>query len=349
MKLIDKLLALLLAVMLLPLSAAADQRITTTDELQTYLTQCREQELKSFVISVPAELGKELTADNKAALNRLMLLAGVEKYDVRVSRNTKLTFSGVNYGSEYVAECDSLEAVRSAVADFLQQDATEITLLCTEEVFRVLYRELGMYHLMAELGVDEFRLQGNGLNMIFLSNIEPFAVPYATVASVSEAGEKIAAWREELAPAFNLVFDDETYQSLNRDAYRLMTFLGGAEKYQLTYSNSARTLYFTEVSYTDIPGVYCQSEDEVIAAIYAMGENGCTSFQLMLDAETYNKVNEDNFKRLYELEAQAGMVAGDLRYSGVSNMLLFDNAIINVEAALLPTQDEVTAPVELAD
>lgn len=152
--------------------------------------------------------------------------------------------------------------------------AAYLALVCSEELFQQLFREGGMYRLMAELGVEDFTMKGNTRNHIFLSELKMMSLPYARVSSVSEAGEKIAAWREKNVSAFNLLFDMDAYNALTRDDYSLMAFLGGAERYRLSYNSYTGMLYFTEVTYSAIPGAYCQSEDEVVAAIRAMAQRG---------------------------------------------------------------------------
>lgn len=347
MKKLCKVLALLLAMMLLPLSAMAeDAKVDTVQALQEILLQHREAGLTEFKITCTKTLYDEIKVDNNAPLDKLCFQVGMTDYKLRTNRNGVLTFSDITYGTAFVAECATLDEAQTIIGGFLQQDAREITLQCSEDVFRKLFREVGMYHLMAELGVFDFKLQGNTLNVIFLSNITPSAVSYANVTSVNEAGEKIAAWREEKVPAFNLVFDAETYDTLDREAYRMMTFLGGVNDYKLSYSNSARTLFFTEVSYTDTPNIYCQSEEEVVAAIRAMGAKGASAFQLMLDEATYQKVYEDYFTRLHQLEGQAGMTSSDLRYSSVTRTLLYDNAVISADVTILSSLAEAVAYVE---
>ena len=348
MKNLCKLISVLLILALLPVYALADEKITTKEALQAYLAQCREQALAVFVVSVPAELGKELAADNNALLNQLMEQEGVESYEVRISRNTKLTFNNVKYGQKLPDALQTVEEAKAAIAAFIPGEGQELTIVCGADVFQYLFREVGIYHVLAELGVENATIKGNNKGHLFLSNVQMMSVPHAIVSGVSEAGEKIAVFREAKAPAFNLVFNQKTYEALTRDDYRLMAFLGGVDKYQLSYSSAACMLSFTEVTYTDRPGVYCQSEDEVVAAIRAMGAKGFASFQLRLDQATYDKVYEGYFKRLSQLQAQAGMTGGDLRYSGVTRTLIFDNAVIQSDVTILGSLAEVSAQVEAA-
>lgn len=346
MKMILKVVALLLA-LLLPLAASAEvASVDSVEAFQACLNQYRDEGADKFSIQCTTALYNELKADSNAALNRCLLLAGIDDYDLRATRSGKLSFTGVVYGNSQIADCVSVADAKAAVVEFMAGNTAELKLICTADVFQKLFREGGMYRLMNELGIGDFTMKGNTLNYIFLSNLQPMTVPYAQVSSVSEAGEKISVWREARVPAFNLLFDMDAFNALTRNDYSLMAFLGGAEKYQLSYNTSTGMLYFTGVSYTDVPGVYCQSEEEVVAAIRAMGAKGFTSFQLKLDEETYNKVYEGYFARLSELQAQAGMTDGDLRYSGVSRMLLFDNAVISADVTVLSTLAEVTAHVE---
>ena len=339
------LLALVCA-MILPLSAMADEKINTVEELQTYLNKCREEKLELFIITVPSALGKELAADDHAELNRLTEQAGIESYEVRINRNTKLTFTNVVYGEPLPEASLTVADAKAAIAAFLPGQGQELTIVCGEDVFQYLFREGGIHRVLSELGVEDATVKGNTKGHIFLSDVQMMTVPYAQVASVSEAGEKIAAWREQKIPAFKLIFDMDVYETLTRDDYSLMAFLGGVDDYRLSYYSQIGVLYFNEVTYSDAPGIYCQSEEEVVAAIRAMGARGVTSFQLKLNEDTYNKVYEGYFARLSELQAQAGMTDGDLRYSGVSRMLLFDNAVISAEVTVLSSLADVTAHVE---
>ena len=339
------LLALVCA-MILPLSAMADEKINTVEELQTYLNKCREEKLELFIVTVPSALGKELAADDHSELNRLTEQAGIESYEVRINRNTKLTFTDVVYGEPLPEASLTVADAKAAIAAFLPGQGEELTIVCGEDVFQYLFREGGIHRVLSELGVEDATVKGNTKGHIFLSDVQMMTVPYAQVASVSEAGEKIAAWREQKIPAFKLIFDMDVYETLTRDDYSLMAFLGGVDDYRLSYYSQIGVLYFNEVTYSDAPGIYCQSEEEVVAAIRAMGARGVTSFQLKLNEDTYNKVYEGYFARLSELQAQAGMTDGDLRYSGVSRMLLFDNAVISAEVTVLSSLAEVTAHVE---
>lgn len=345
MKKICMLLVLLLA-MALPFAALADEKIETIDELAAYLAQCREAAQDTIIITVPSALGKELTADDKALLNQLTEAAGIESCAIRVNRNTKLTFTDVVYGVPLPDMCTTVEAVRENVAAFLPGSEGELTLVCSQELFQRLFREGGMYRLMAELGVGDFTMKGNTKGHIFLSDIQMMTVPCAQVDSVSEAGERISLWREQNVTAFSLLFNMDAFNALTRDDYSLMAFLGGADDYRLSYNSTIGMLYFENVTYSAVPGIYCQSETAVVEAIRAMGAKGFTSFQLKLDQATYDAVYANRFARLYELQAQAGMTDGDLRYSSITRMLLIDNAVIAADATVFTSLREVTAHVE---
>ncbi len=341
-------LALLLAVILLPVIALANEEIASVEDLQAYLAQCREENLDVFVISVPSALGKELSADDHVLLDRLMQEAGVESYDVRISRNTKLTFNNVKYGEILPDPILTMEEAKAAIAAFIPGAGEELTLVCSEELFQSLFREGQINRLLAELGVENSTVKGNNKGHIFLSNVQMMTEPYACVSSISEAGEQISAWKEEKPASFKLIFDMDVYESLTRDDYSLIAFLGGVADYDLTYYYTIGMLHFSNVEYADVPGVYCQSETEVVEAIRAMGAKGCASFQLKLDDATFDLVYEGYFKRLAELQAQAGMTEGDLRYSTISHMLIFDNAVIRSDATILASLAEVSAYVEAA-
>ena len=348
MKKLCRLLSILLVLALLPLCAQADEKIETQEELQAYLAQCREEALEVFVISVPSAFGKELSAEEHALLNQLMQQAGVESYDVRISRNTKFTFDNVKYGEILPDPFLTTEEVRAAIAAFIPGAGEELRLVCSEELFQSLFREGQINRLLAELGVENATVKGNNKGHIFLSDVQMMAEPHACVGSISEAGEQIAAWKAQQASSFKLIFDMDVYETLTRDDYTLMAFLGGLADYDLSNYYGIGMLHFNNAEYSDVPGVYCQSEAEVVEAIRAMGAKGCASFQLKLDDATFDLVYEGYFKRLSELQAQAGMTEGELRYSTVSHLLIFDNAVIQSDVTILASLAEVSAQVEAA-
>ena len=348
MKMLKKWLALLCMLCLLPLCAAAEEvpTVDSVEALQEFLIQCREEGRTDFAVKCGSALYSEVKADNNAFVYRLCTLAGIESFDLLTNRSGKLTFTFVTYGSPYIAECATEAEVKSTLSAFMAEDAPEMTLMCTADLFQSLFRNGCMYRLMAELGVEDFTMKGNTSNHIFLSELQTMTTPWAAVGSVSEAGEKAAAWREENVSAFNLLFDMDAYSALTRNDYSLIAFLGGLDNYRLSYNNYTGMLYFTEVTYSDIPGAYCQSEDEVVAAIRAMGAQGHTSFQLKLDETTYEALKANSFARLYELQGQAGMTSGSMSFSSVSCIYRFDNAVIVSDVTVLTSLAEVTAHME---
>lgn len=344
-----KVLLFLCALLLTMNLAAADaDKPGTAEEFAALLNQYRAEGLTEFTIKCESALLTELKADNNALLSKLTLLAGIEDYSFRTNRNGQVIFTGVAYSDGAVVECVDREAVRAAVLDYMNGGSGELTMVCTAEDFEYFFNTSGMRRMMAELGVENYTLKGDKKNCLYLSEIQMMTDPYAQVSSVSEAGEKIAAWREQNVPAFTLIFDMDTYSALSREDHSLIAFLGGLDKYTYSSRDSIGTIRYYDVVYNNVPGVYCVSEAEVVAAIQAMGAKGITSFQLKLDQPTFDAVYSDRFARLYALEAQAGMSDGDLRYSTVSRLLLIDNAVINANVTALNTLQEVTAYVEAA-
>jgi len=343
-----KKITILLCALLMTMTVFASAESATVDTAEAFsecLAQYREQGLKEFTIKCGSDLLKELKADDNALLRRLVMLAGVEEYSFRTNRNNQVIFTGVKYGSP-VLECLNAEEIRAAVVEWLPEASGELTMFLTAEDFEHFFRGSGMRRMMTELGVEDYTLKGSSNGCIYLSEIQMTTTPYAQVSSVSEAGEKIAAWREQNVPAFTLIYDMDAYNALTRDDYSLIAFLGGLDRYTYSSRDSIGTVYYSDAVYNNVPGVYCQSEEELVTAIRAMGAKGYTSFRIKLDQATYDAVSADRFAHLFELEAQAGMSDGDLSYSGSSCLLIFDNAVISADVTVLQTLQEVTAHVE---
>lgn len=328
-------------------AAAEEETITTAEALQAHFIQCRDAELADFTAPCTPALCDELIADNYSALYRICYLSGMKTFRFSINTNGEMKFTNVTYAGKHIAPCDTEEELRSALEAFLAEDAQQISLLCTDGLFRDMYVNGRMYRLMAEQGIDTFTMQGTNSNVIFLSEFKPYDVPCAPVSDINEAGEALSLWAETKETAFNLLFDEEAYTALTRDDYSLIAFLGGLDDYRLSYSGKTSMLFFSDVTYSDVPGIYCTSEEAVVAAIRSMGANGFTAFQLKLDEATFQSIYSDaSFSRLYELEAQAGMSDSDMRYSTISHLLLFENAVINSDARILNTLEEVIAYVD---
>ncbi len=335
---------LLVAILIMIPALALGEALNTADELSAFLNAQREAGAADFTLDCSADLLNAIKADDFAQLKTLCEEAGVSSYAMRTTRAGKVFFSDVTYANPHAVECETEDEVRGALYRMLEQGGKELELHVNEALFQSLFREGRMYRLMHELGVDDFTLQGNSRYELFLTNVRRMTVPFAQVDSVNEAGAKMADWNG--ATAFNLLFDPDMRNAFTRDDYRLMTFLGGVESYNMSYNLQTGLVLFTDVVYSATPGVYCTSEEEVVTAIRAMGARGTTSFQLKLEESLYEAVKANQFARLYELQAQAGMTDSELRFSSSACLLLFDNAVISADVQVLKSLAEVTAYVE---
>ncbi|MGN0747452.1 MAG: transglutaminase domain-containing protein [Aristaeellaceae bacterium] len=347
-KLISLLLAcaLLLSAAVLPAMAEDTLSADCMEALQAILEQQQTLGAATFQVKCSEELYATISENRFASLYRLCYLAGMKDFGLRYSSSGLIQLENIVWEPDaIVAVCETEADAEAAVAACLQNGGDSVTLLCTAELFQSLYTGRGMFRLMAGLGIADFQLQGNSANICFLSGFQPMTVPYARVNSISQAGEQIALWRESAVPAFNLIFEPSVYEALTRDDYKLIAFLGGTENYSLSYSTGACMLLFTEVTYTGAACLYCESDEEIVQAIRAMGAQGVTSFRIMMDQATYDGVYANSFAHLYELEAQAGMTAGDLRFSSASRLILIDNAVIQSDATPIASLEEACAHV----
>ena len=348
-KLIAWLLACLMLLSTAVMPAMAEDTLSADSEeaLQAILEEQQTLGAETFQVKCSEELYALISADRFAPLYRLCYLSGMKDFSLRYSSSGLIQLESIVWDPDaIVAACETEADVKAAVSACLQEGGDRVTLLCTGELFQRLYTGRGMFRLMAGMGIADFQLQGNSANICFLSGFQPMTVPYAKVDSISQAGEQIALWRETAVPAFNLIFEPHVYESLTRDDYRLIAFLGGTENYSLSYSTGACMLMFTEVAYTDAACLYCESDEEIVQAIRAVGAQGVTSVRIMMDQATYDSVFASSFAHLYELEAQAGMTAGDLRFSSASRLILIDNAVIQSDATPIASLEEACAHVD---
>lgn len=350
MRMLKKALLLLCAALLLltPLALAEDtETITSVEAFEAQLLALQPQAPAEFKLSCSEELFNTLSANDFAELYRIAYHCGMTQFRLRYSASGTLQFQQAAFQSVIsVADCETLSDVEAAIAACLQDGRDSITLMCSADVFQEIYKNGGMYRLAARQGIADLSMAGTNSNVCFVSNLTPMTVPSACVSSVSEAGEQISAWKATGEPAFNLIFDQDVYANLTRDDYRLIAFLGGLSNYSLSYSNSACMLLFTNAEYADLPGVYCTSDEQIVAAIRAMGAQGITAFQIKMDATTYEAIKADSFAHLYDLEAQAGMTDGSLAFSSVNCIVQIENAVIVADATPLASLSEVIAYVD---
>lgn len=347
-------LLLALAFLLAPAALAGEtEELASVEAFEAELLAQQTQASSGFELSCTQELFATLKENNFAELYRIAYRCGMTDFGLRYSSSGALLFENVAFQSPIsYADCATIDDVEAAVFSCLQEGLDYITLMCSDDVFQQVFKNADIYRIMARAGVGDFDVAGNA-NACLISNMTAMTVPNACVGSVSEAGERISAWREAGETAFNLVFDQNTYANLTRDDYRLIAFLGGLSDYSLSYSNNACMLIFSEAVYSDIPGVYCTAESQIVDAIRAMGAQGIATFQIKMDEETYQAVQANSFARLYELEAQAGMTDGSLSYSGSNALVQIENAVIAADATQLKTLgeviDHVNACVERGD
>ena len=339
------LMTLVLLCLSLPALATETAQAATLEEVQALLARYREEGVASFDITCEKDLYDTLSADRFALFFRLCYAAGISDPSFRYSASGLIKVESAKYDPIITyAEVDSLAAAEQAVSGFIAAGAKGFTLYCAEDVFSALWDNREMYSLLARLGVEDFKLSGSrSSGMCYVTSIKRFTTPWALVSDVYAAGDAIAAWHEQKAAAFTLVFDKETFDGLDAQARRVIEHLGGIDSCSASRNTYAGSISYTNVTWLNVPTAYCTTEEELVNTIRGMGASGEKAFRIILSQPLWDSVTPKSFARLQELHGQAGLSQTNLRYSSGACLLVYDSASITTDVTVLSTPAEVRA------
>ncbi len=348
-----KVLTVILAMVFLLLTVAAgpggDTKISNEEEFLQVLGEYRDRGETEFQVSLTEEYFEAVRADSFAQWSILELRAGILSETLKYSYRGDLLLENVVWGDRDWAECADLEEVFAAVSEFMGKKSEGFTILCSNEVKDVLKEQNLMYSYAARCGASDIRVSyGWSSGLVIVESIEYMDVPYAVAGSERDFLTAVSAFAQENVPAFNIVFEPDFYEQISGDKerMRLMIYTSPLDDYRYNRSSYFRTWYYTEVTYSLVPRVICQSEEDIVSAIRQMGGIQADAFNLILNEEIYETVRADGFKRLHQLEGDAGMTDASMSYDFMNYIFFYTDAAITANSQRLTTMEEVMAFME---
>ena len=337
-------LAALLALAALVSAQADESPLSSEEELLAFLGQCREEGKTEFDVALEKAFFDAVSADSFAALRVIELKAGISSDSLRYSMSGTLMFSEVVWGAN-AAECATVEDARNAVLGFAAGKAREFQLICTPELSQTLRDDNLLFALAAQGGVDDMRMSYSLKNgLIYIKDVAYTKLPYAVISNAQQFTAAVEGFAAQNAPSFRIVFTPEFYTQMKNDGLlRVMQASSPMDDYRSKYNNSCRWYEYSNVTYSDIPRVVCETEEDIVEAIRQMGGIGAKAFNLILTEALYDNVHANSFKPLRQLETEAGMTSSSMAYNYMDYVLYYTDAVIVSNVVKLNTPEEAIA------
>ncbi len=319
------------------------------DEMLEYLRNNRPAELE-FTSS--GDLYSLLREDEFAGLFRMLVRAGIDHSRAEVSYNNLLhliSLRSLVYNDLPWAECGSVEDVRQAV-ERLAGEGSGFVLLCTRDLIRLLMEEQYLSVIAAQNGIrDHYSLYSSETGILTVSDIQFFDKPWATVNDHARFASVISALAARDIHEFYIVFDPDLFKRITEDPSE-MTIMTGSSRltgYSGTIYYGSCTFYYTGAEFTDAPRELCRTLDDVPDAIRRMGAVGIRDFELIFPyTEVFDALCANDFAMFREIEAQAGMLRGEMSYSSGHDRIIFKNAEIVPDVVALTTVNDAIAETD---
>lgn len=320
--------------------------VSTVEEIRELMERARLDNTTKITVTCSEELYLQLSENRFALTERLGLECGLADIGIRYSDRAFLIEISVREVTDIpsYAWADTVEQAEAAVAGFIAKGLANFSLGCPEEVCSKLYDENGIYSLAAKYGVGDLRLSHSG-DLLKIEDMELFPGEWAVVEDVYSAADQLAVWHEQGAEQFALVYGKEVFEAFTDEEKDRIDFLGGVER---SYSRRSKTgiVTYENVQWAEGKPAYCPTEEDILSAIRAFGSQGVSDFRIMTTEELYEILKADNFARLQELEAEAGMTEGDLRYYFGTPVFEISDAVIVANPVMLASLNEVIAYVD---
>ncbi len=331
---------------MLSLSAAADEKVLASEEeIASFFRECRDKGTEQFEFVCDEETYRLVSADRFSRLLLLEKKNGIRNADVMYNNaRNLLELRDVTYEDVPWTECADEEAVRDAVIDFGEQRLPEFRIFTDPALCQALYDSNHLFMYGALAGMDDpkpkyYVSQG----LIEFGPVEYSSLPRAYAADEQEFLSAVESFAADEKTDFCVCFEPAFFDTLSGGVLKQMQAMSQLETYYYRTDRYRKTIEYTDVTFSYVPRAVCGTEADIVREIRTMGASGAVEFRLILGEELYGQIKEDNFRKLHELEAEAGLKNCDMRYSWSDYVLYYENAEIVTEAVKLETMDDVTA------
>ena len=327
------------------LAGAEGAAIDSDEALQEAFAGFRDSNTSEFQLTLTQDYYDEVSEGYFTGLTVQMLKAGISDYDLKYSFSGDLYYENVVWTTPHVAECASAEDVQKAVDQFLAEEAASFQLLfSSEQIYNTVRDNNSVYSYMAKNGVQDMQLRYTFSEpyVFYIDEIKPYSIPYAPCDSEDTFLQSLEYMHTQNANHFYIVIGEEFYQELteNTDLQNRLEACSQMAAWNYSTDRMYKRIEYTDVSWTEDPRIYCETEEGIVEAIRQMGASGIRNFNLVLTGELYDTVYDGYFVRLNELQAEAGMSESEMKYNWYTHVLLYENAVIHSDAVKLTTAEE---------
>ncbi|MBQ1310780.1 MAG: transglutaminase domain-containing protein [Blautia sp.] len=295
------------------------EKCNTLEELEAYLGSCREQKLESFNISCSSDLFEELKQKDFLLLLQTEVLSRISDRELNYYQDGRLMYTAVTYTDIPSASCPDLSVAEEAIAAFVKDKCTSFNLVCSEDVYQVLFTDSHLWHMAAKAGIEEMEYSGSSVyKIIYAEKVTPFSVPYTYVEDGTEFLKAFSEYHKEKLSEFAIVADPSFFAQLMENDFEelnQMQALSQLDTYKWTSRDKSGIIHYSGISFVDIPRILCDSEDDMVNVIRQMGAEGITDFDLVLPSVLYKKVSSRKYSLLNEIQKKAGIFSYSYRTS----------------------------------
>ena len=319
------------------------------EQLEAHL---RENRPESFEFTCSGDLYSLLKKGGFAGLYRMLVRAGIDHSSAEISYNDLfhlISLKSLAYTNLPWAECETLEDVRVAAA-VLASKGSDFVLLCTPDLLRELMDGKYLNAAAAQNGIrDYYSLYSNETGILTVTDPVYFDQPWAVVGDYARFASVISSLSAQDIHNFYIVFEPELFEKITGDPSE-MTIMTGSSRltgYSGTVYYDSCTFYFNNAEFTDAPRELCRTLDDVPDAIRRMGAVGIRDFELIFPyTAVFDALCDNDFALFREVEAQAGLIRGEMSYSSGHDRIIFRDAEIIPDVVALSSVEDAIAETD---
>ena len=337
-----------------PALSRGEELIGSEEEMLAALSLHRARGNTEFSLTLTGGYFSRLSANNFQEYTAVKLKAGVAQADMKYSAERLVLYlENVQWTEPRAMEISTEQEFRKAIRYYLETGMPEFQIILRDQrLFESLQENQRAFEYAAMYGADTLRVRTVNVSpyIFYLDEIQPFTLPWQTVASRDEWIRAVEDMAERNAGHFVLVLDPLFAETLQRDESLIgqMEAASPMAEWSLSYRTDYSRFEFSDVVFSPEPRIACETEDEVMEAIRQMGSSGLGDFTLILTPELFDRVSAGEFEGLSVLEADAGLSDRSLSYNPNLHTLTYSGAVIRSDARKLATPREAAAFLEKA-
>ena len=322
-------------------SGRIDSRETCLDVFAAY----REQQTKAFEVSLTGSFFDSLAANDFQELSVLFVEVGITDYHMQYTTAGDLFLQDVMWTEPHATECATEQQFRKSLESNIEEGLPSFQFIIRDKgLYDLLVGQKRLFTYAAMCGMESLQLRStaNEPYVLWVDDLQPFTVPWYTVCSREDWILGIESMAMRNASRFSLILEPTFAALLENDEELLkqMEACSSMAEWKKSFSDDLSRFDYSDVVFTSEPRVYCEAENAVMETIRQMGISGIDSFRLILSRNLFETLSGNEFAKLLELQADAGMSSSDLQYDPDHHLLIYSNAVIHSNTTKLTAAEE---------